>query len=185
MTTTCAACTTLPGSPTVASVQIPRDCEHLAKTVPYPARAAQVWKQIRQFGGFPKEVMSPGVVVPGMLAPAEGAMDGVITGDIFMVPAPTEQTKTFIDAYIKKYNVNPGKGNLVIYEAVHMIAAAMDKAGTVSDYAKISQTIRDNAWPSPRGELRFDAKGRSRAPYFFIQQVKDGKLSQLEAVKTK
>lgn len=37
MTTMCAACTTLPGSPTVASVQIPRDCEDLAKTVPYPA----------------------------------------------------------------------------------------------------------------------------------------------------
>lgn len=36
-TVTCAACTTLPGSPTVASVQIPRDCELLAATVPYPA----------------------------------------------------------------------------------------------------------------------------------------------------
>ena len=34
---TCAACTTLPNSPTVASVQIPRDCELLAKTVSYPA----------------------------------------------------------------------------------------------------------------------------------------------------
>jgi len=27
----------LPGSPTVPSVQIPRDCELLAATVPYPA----------------------------------------------------------------------------------------------------------------------------------------------------
>ena len=26
---------------------------------PYPARAAQLWKQVRQLGGFPKEVMSP------------------------------------------------------------------------------------------------------------------------------
>lgn len=39
MTTTCAACTTLPGSPTVATVQIPRDCELLATTVPYPVVA--------------------------------------------------------------------------------------------------------------------------------------------------
>jgi branched-chain amino acid transport system substrate-binding protein len=150
----------------------------------YPARAAQLWKQIRQLGGFPKEAMSPGVVSPGMLVPAEGAMDGVITGEIFMVPAPTEKTKAFIDAYVKKYNVDPGKGNLVIYESVHLIAAAMDKAGTATDYAKISKTIRDNAWPSPRGELKFDAKGRASAPYFFIQQVKGGKLTQLEAVKT-
>ena len=71
----------------------------------------------------------------------------------------------------------------MIYEAVHLIAAAMDKAGTEKDYAKISQTIRDNAWPSPRGELKFDAKGRARAPYFFIQQVKGGVLTQLEVAK--
>ena len=36
----CAACTTLPGSPTHITVQIPRDCELLAKPVPYPAVTA-------------------------------------------------------------------------------------------------------------------------------------------------
>jgi branched-chain amino acid transport system substrate-binding protein len=149
----------------------------------YPARAAQLWKQVRQLGGFPKEVMSPGVVVPGLLAPAEGAMDGVITGEIFMVPSQLEETKSFIADFEKKWNVSPGKGNLVIFEAVHLIAAAMDKAGSDSDYEKISKTIRENSWPSPRGELKFDAKGRARAPYFFIQQVKGGKLTQLEMVK--
>ena len=149
----------------------------------YPARAAQLWKQVRQLGGFPKEVMSPGVVVPGMLTPAEGAMNGVITGEIFMASSQLAETKPFVDAYVAKYGTNPGKGNLVIYEAVNLIAAAMDKAGTDSDYDKLSKTIRENAWPSPRGELRFDAKGRARAPYFFIQQVKDGKLVQLEMVK--
>lgn len=149
----------------------------------YPARSAQLWKQVRQLGGFPMEVMSPGVVTANTLIPAKGAMDGVITGEIFMVPAPTEESKAFIDAYAKKYNTDPGKGNLVIYEAVQLIAAAMDKAGTATDYAKISQTIRDNAWPSPRGLLKFNEKGRARAPYFFIQQVKDGKLTQLESMK--
>jgi branched-chain amino acid transport system substrate-binding protein len=149
----------------------------------YPARAAQLWKQVRQLGGFPKEVMSPGVVVPGMLAPSDGAMDGVITGEIFMVPSQLEETKPFISEFEKKWSVSPGKGNLVIFEAVQLIAAAMDKAGTDSDYEKIAKTIRDNAWPSPRGELKFDAKGRARAPYFFIQQVKGGKITQLDMVK--
>jgi len=36
MMTTLTACAGLPGSPTKASVQIPRDCEDLAKIVPYP-----------------------------------------------------------------------------------------------------------------------------------------------------
>jgi len=34
---TLTACATSPGSPTRAAVQIPRDCELLAQTVPYPA----------------------------------------------------------------------------------------------------------------------------------------------------
>jgi branched-chain amino acid transport system substrate-binding protein len=61
----------------------------------------------------------------------------------------------------------------------------MDKAGTDSDYEKLAKTIRDNAWPSPRGELKFDAKGRATAPNFYIQQVKDGKLTQLELMTVK
>jgi branched-chain amino acid transport system substrate-binding protein len=110
-------------------------------------------------------------------------MDGVITGEIFMVPSQVAETKAFIDAYVAKYNVNPGKGNLVIFEAVNLIAAAMDKAATDSDYEKLSKTIRENSWPSPRGQLKFDGKGRARAPYFFIQQVKEGKLTQLEMMR--
>jgi branched-chain amino acid transport system substrate-binding protein len=149
----------------------------------YPARAAQLWKQVRQLGGFSKEVMSPGVVTPGMLVPSAGAMDGVITGEIFMVPSQQEATKPFIAEYEKKFNVSPGKGQLVIYEAIQVIAGAMDKAGTDSDYDKIAKAIRDNAWKTPRGELKFDAKGRARAPYFFIQQVKGGDLTQLDMEK--
>jgi branched-chain amino acid transport system substrate-binding protein len=150
----------------------------------YPARAAQLWKQVRQLGGFPKEVMSPGVIVPGMMKPSEGAMDGVMTGEIYIVSMPGEANKIFVEDFRKKWNTDPGKGNLVSYEAVNLIAAAMDKAGTVSDYDKISKTIRDNKWPSPRGELKFDAKGRATAPYFYIQQVKGGTLVKIDEVKS-
>ena len=148
----------------------------------YPARAAQLWKQVRQLGGFPKEVMSPGVVTPGMLKPAEGAMDGVITGEIFMASDPGPDGKDFVASYEKKFNLMPNKGELVIFEAVNVIAAALDKAGTDSDYDKIAKVIRDNQWPGPRGQLKFDEKGRSHAPYFYIQRVQDGKLTQLERI---
>jgi branched-chain amino acid transport system substrate-binding protein len=149
----------------------------------YPSRAAQLWKQVRQLGGFRTEAMSPGVITPGMLKPAEGAMDGVYTGEIFMASDPGPEGKDFIESYQKKFNVQPGKGELVIFEAVNLIAAAMDKAGTDSDYDKISKVIREGAWQSPRGQLKFDEKGRAHAPYFYIQRVKDGKLVQVERIK--
>ena len=36
---------------------------------------------------------------------------------------------------------------------------------------------------TPRGSLKFDEKGRATAPFFFIQQVKDGQLVLLEQYK--
>jgi branched-chain amino acid transport system substrate-binding protein len=150
----------------------------------YPARAAQLWKQVRQLGGFPIEAMSPGVVTPGMIKPAEGAMNGVYTGEIFMATDPGPEGKEFIENYQKKFNNMPGKGELVIFEAINLIASAMDKAGTDSDYAKISKVIRDGAWQSPRGSLKFDEKGRARAPYFYIQRIDNGNIVQVERVKS-
>lgn len=148
----------------------------------YPARAAQLWKQVRQLGGFKIEVMSPGVVTPGMIKPSEGAMNGVITGEIFMASDPGAEGKEFVENYQKKFNSVPGKGELVIFEAINLIASAMDKAGTDSDYDKISNVIREGAWQSPRGLLKFDEKGRSRAPYFYIQRIDNGNLVQVERV---
>ncbi len=150
----------------------------------YPARAAQLWKQVRQLGGFPIEVMSPGVVVPGMIKPAEGAMNGVYTGEIFMATDPGPDGKEFIESYQKKFNNLPGKGELVIFEAINLIASAMDKAGTDSDYGKISKVIREGAWPSPRGLLKFDETGRARAPSFYIQRIENGNIVQVERMKS-
>lgn len=149
----------------------------------YPARAAQLWKQVRQLGGFKQEAMSPGVVIPGMIRPSDGAMNGVITGEIFMAAPADADAAKFVQAYRAKYGADPGKGGLVIYEAVTLIAAAMDKAGTDTDNALLAKTIRDNTWPSPRGALHFDAKGRAVAPSFFIQQVRDGELTELAKAK--
>lgn len=150
----------------------------------YPARAAQLWKQVRQLGGFKIEVMSPGVVTPGMIKPSEGAMNGVITGEIFMASDPGAEGKEFVENYQKRFNSAPGKGELVIFEAINLIASAMDKAGTDSDYDKISKVIREGAWQSPRGLLKFDEKGRSRAPYFYIQRIDNGTLVQVERVSS-
>lgn len=149
----------------------------------YPARASQLWKQTRQLGGFKHEVMSPGVVTPGMIKPADGAMNGVITGEIFVVSEDSPANQAFVAEVRKKAGIDPSKSTLVAYEGITVIASALDKAGTDSDYNKIAQTIRDNVWTTPRGDLKFDEKGRSTAPFFYIQQVKDGELVLLDRVK--
>ena len=151
----------------------------------YPARTAQIWKQIRQQGGFPMEAHSTGTVQTSAIRPAEGAMQGVLTGDIFIADGATGAMADFIARFKAKYNENPNKVSLVAYEAVKVVAAAMDKAGTDSDYAKISKTIRDNTWTTPRGVLSFDDKGRAKAPKFYIQVVKGNDVALLDTFDVK
>lgn len=151
----------------------------------YPARTAQIWKQIRQQGGFPMEVHSAGTVQQSAILPAEGAMEGVVTGDIFIAEGATGAMADFINAHREKYNVEPNKVGLVVYEAVKVVAEAMDKAGTDSDYDLIAKTIRDNVWTTPRGELTFDEKGRSKAPFFYIHTVKGDNVALRETFEVK
>ncbi|SMH27654.1 ABC transporter substrate-binding protein [Mesorhizobium australicum] len=151
----------------------------------YPARTAQIWKQIRQQGGFPMEAHSAGTVQQSAILPAEGAMEGVVTGDIFIAEGATGAMADYINAHREKYNVEPNKVGLVVYEAVKVVAEAMDKAGTDSDYDLIAKTIRDNVWQTPRGELAFDEKGRSKAPFFYIHTVKGDNVALRETFDVK
>jgi branched-chain amino acid transport system substrate-binding protein len=151
----------------------------------YPARTAQIWKQIRQQGGFPMEAHSTGTVQGSAIRPAEGAMEGVITGDIFIAEGATGDMAKFIDDYKAKYNETPNKVSLVTYEAVKVIAAAMDKAQSDSDYELISETLRGNTWNTPRGSLTFDEKGRAQAPKFYIHVVKGDDVALLDTFDAK
>ena len=137
----------------------------------YPARTAQIWKQIRQQGGFPMEAHAVGTVQRSAIVPAEGAMEGVITADIFIAEGATGDMARFIDRFTEQNGVAPNKVSLVVYEAVKVVAGAMDKAGSADDYALISDTLRGNVWTTPRGALSFDENGRAKAPYFYIHKV--------------
>ncbi|MEC9435337.1 MAG: ABC transporter substrate-binding protein [Pseudomonadota bacterium] len=151
----------------------------------YPARTAQIWKQIRQQGGFPMEAHAVGTVQRSAIVPAEGAMEGVITADIFIAEGATGDMAEFIDKFQQANGVAPNKVVLVVYEAVKVVAAAMDKAGTDSDYAKISDTLRAETWTTPRGEIAFDEKGRAKAPYFYIHKVTGEDVSLLDTFEVK
>jgi branched-chain amino acid transport system substrate-binding protein len=145
-----------------------------------PARAAQLWKQVRQIGGFPKEAMAPGLISPGLLKAAEGSLNGVVTGDIFDPAETSPEVKAFTNAVQGKFNSEASRIQLVGYEAVKVLASAMDKAKTTTDYDKVAQALRASDWATPRGALKFDDKGRAAAPYFYIQVVKGNKLTLVD-----
>lgn len=150
-----------------------------------PARTAQIWKQIRQMGGFPMEAHSAGTVFASSIVAAEGAMEGVISGDIFITEGAEGAMLDFIEKARVETGGEPNKVSMVVYEAIHLMAAAMDKAGTDRDYQKIADTLRAETWATPRGNIGFDDKGRAQAPYFYIQEVKGEGVTLREVFEVK
>lgn len=146
-----------------------------------PARTAQIWKQIRQTGGFPTEAHSAGTVFASSIIASEGAMEGVISGDIFITDGAEGKMGEWIAKARTETQSEPNKVTMVVYEAVHILAAAMDKAGTSDDPKKISETLRAEGWETPRGTIRFNEMGRAVAPYFYIQEVKGEGVTLREA----
>lgn len=145
-----------------------------------PARLVQFWKQARQLGGFKQEAVVSGVVTPVVLKAAQGSMDGIITGDIYSRQLDSDEKKSFVESFQKAYGAEPGKNHLVVYEGIKVVASAINQANTATDFDKIAATLRDNTWTTPRGTLKFDAKGRAHAPFFYIQKINGMNLDPLD-----
>lgn len=145
-----------------------------------PARAAVLYQQISQVGGFDTILMSPGVVTEGMIEAAGTYMDGVITGEIYMPTLETPENQEFVDAFEAEYGEAPGKVELVSYEAIKVIAEAMDAVGCTTSYDAIADYMKSETFSTPRGSLGFNDMGRASAEQFYIQTIADGGLELLE-----
>lgn len=149
----------------------------------FPARTAIIMQQVRQVGGFDNILVSPGVITTSSIAAAGDDMNGIVTGDIYAPTLDTEANKAFVEEFSKRNDGKlPGKGELVSYEALHAIAAAMDEAGSTDDYDKIAEAMKSMELATPRGTLSFGEKGRASAESFFIQTVEDGDLKVISEV---
>jgi branched-chain amino acid transport system substrate-binding protein len=150
----------------------------------YPARSAQLWKQVRQLGGFRTEVQSPGVLTPAALKAAGGSMEGVYSGDTYAPQLPEGTLgKKFVEDIRRLYNIEPGKEELVTYETIHVLADAMNKAGSDRDYPKLANILRTATFTTPRGSFTFDKMGRAAWPVFYVQRVKGDQLTVVDTLR--
>jgi branched-chain amino acid transport system substrate-binding protein len=149
----------------------------------FPARTAIIMQQVRQVGGFDTILVSPGVVTTSSVETAGPDINGIITGDIYAPSLESEANQAFVKEFSSRYDGKlPGKGELTSYEALLAIAAAMEQAGSDTDYDAIAEAMRNLELDTPRGVLRFGDKGRASTESFFIQTVENGELVVLTEV---
>lgn len=122
-------------------------------------------------------VISPGSLNANVIKLAGASAEGTMSSDIYLPSIDTALNQRFVAAYEAKYGMKPEKTEALTFEGVWLLAKAIGMAGTAEDLDKIAETLRSNAWETPRGEVSFDEAGQAISQSFVVQ-IKDGKIDR-------
>ncbi len=122
--------------------------------------------QILTFAGTPES--------PDFLPIAGKAAEGAIyTSGTFYLESPEPHVHQFIQGYRQKYGRNPGLFSATHYDAVYILAQAIERGGFTADGIKRALLeIRD--FPGVTGKTTFTATGDAEKP-LMLKTIKDGK----------
>jgi branched-chain amino acid transport system substrate-binding protein len=90
--------------------------------------------------------------------------------------------KSFLEAYKKKFNVEPILYAPFTYDAANILIAAMKKADS-ADPAKYLPELAKISYKGVTGEISFDAKGDRKDAEMTIFVMKGGKIVPLAVIK--
>jgi len=111
---------------------------------------------------------------------AGAAADGLLCSQAGLPPQAAD--KAFLDAFKKKYNVDPILYSPFTYDAANLLIEAMKQASS-SDPAKYLPVLQKLDFKGVTGKIAFDAKGDRKDAEMTIFTMKDGKLLPIAVVK--
>jgi branched-chain amino acid transport system substrate-binding protein len=111
---------------------------------------------------------------------AGAAADGLLCSQAGLPPQAAD--RAFLDAFKKKYNVDPILYSPFTYDATNLLIEAMKKANS-SDPAKYLPELAKSDFKGVTGKIAFDAKGDRKDAEMTIFTMKDGKLLPIAVIK--
>lgn len=142
--------------------------------------AALIMKKAREIGMTVPFVGNNGFNSPQLIKSAGKAADGAIVASPWFPGKDDAKVKSFVAAYKAKYNKEPDQFAAQAYDALYIMASALEKAGTTTDRKKLKEsltTIKD--FPGVTGKFAFDAK-RNPAMDVTVLVVKDGQFTEMK-----
>ena len=85
----------------------------------------------------------------------------------------TPKNKAFVEAYTARYKEAPGKYSAAGYNAINILAAAINRAGS-TDAEKIREALTKTDYEGPNGKFKFDAKGQASGFNVVLVQLRKG-----------
>lgn len=141
---------------------------------------------IEQANIFLKETINLGITVPIALVvenkspsgdPTPVKVNNTIIPIVFNHGEKDQKTVSFIDKYTKRFDAIPDVWAAQGYDAVHLLAHAMNKAKS-SEPKLVADALRDNVeWKGVTGKYLYNDKGDTVKKTIYFRIVRDGKES--------
>jgi len=104
------------------------------------------------------------------------AADGTVLGTIFNPADTRQEVQKFIDNFTKEYYKAPSAYSAQGYDAVKILAAAIERAGAPDPQALAGQLRVLKNWPGVAGYHSFDQNGNDVGDLVVIKVLRDGKF---------
>jgi len=144
------------------------------------ATGGPLMKQGRELGITAAFAFGDGACTEEMAKLAGLAAEGLLCSQAGIPVAAAD--KSFLQAYRKKFNVDPILYAPFTYDAANMLIAAMKKADS-ADPAKYLPELAKITYKGATGEISFDAKGDRRDAEMTIFTLQGGKIVPLAVIK--
>jgi branched-chain amino acid transport system substrate-binding protein len=144
------------------------------------ATGGPLLKQARELGVKAVFSFGDGACTDEMPKLAGAAADGLLCSQAGLPPQAAD--KKFLDAYKKKFNVDPIIYAPFTYDAANLLIEAMKKANS-ADPAKYLPELAKIDYKGATGQIAFDDKGDRKGAEITIFTMKDGKLIPTAIIK--
>ena len=144
------------------------------------ATGGPLMKQGRELGITAAFAFGDGACTEEMAKLAGLAAEGLLCSQAGIPVAAAD--KGFLDAYKKKFNVDPILYAPFTYDAANLLIAAMKKADS-ADPAKYLPELAKITYKGATGEISFDGKGDRRDAEMTIFTMQGGKIVPLAVIK--
>jgi branched-chain amino acid transport system substrate-binding protein len=144
------------------------------------ATGGPLMKQGRELGIKAVFAFGDGACTDEMAKLAGPAAEGLLCSQAGIPVAAAD--KSFLEAYKKKFNVDPILYAPFTYDATNLLIAAMKKADS-ADPAKYLPELAKISYKGASGEIAFDDKGDRKDAEMTIFTMKGGKIEPIAVIK--
>jgi len=110
-------------------------------------------------------------------------MLGITTSLQYSAAHPSAKNKAFVAGFERvSGGLRPDHVGVALYDAMHLVYAALEKTGGNADGAALLAAMKGMAWESPRGPVAVDPETREMVQDVYIRRVerRDGQLYNVE-----